>query len=259
MAYELRCRFNHPTRKVYKDDHDGGFATYQAMLPKNGTDGFHVTIWTNDPVEGLTFCVENPVSETGDVLTAEAFQLAYLPVRNRPLPDAMIPNTGTFSAARNDSPSFFVRISASKETSAGVYTGVCRVEKDGEVLNRLEFTAKVWGFTLPDVPSCGTLFGLNKDYLKKRHNASEENADELYKTYYDFLLDHKICADDLPFGLLDDRADAYLNDPRVTHFRIPYAKDDETILAYRARLSQNPDWLKKGLFYPVDEPSAPKG
>jgi hypothetical protein len=23
MAYELRCRFNHPTRKVYKDDHDG--------------------------------------------------------------------------------------------------------------------------------------------------------------------------------------------------------------------------------------------
>ncbi len=257
--YELRCRFNHPTHKVYRDIHDGGFASYRANLAQNGSDGFNFTIWSNDPVEGIHVFAENPTSPSGQKLTVETFVISYLPVRNRPTPDPLVPGSGPIYVDRNNSPSFYVRVKAPKDAPAGIYTGAIRVEKDKKVLNRMVFSARVWGFSLPDVPSCGTLFGLAKGFIKKLHESDELKTEELYKKYYDFLLDHKINAYSLPFDILDERADVYLDDPRVTSFQIPFPLEDDTLRAYHKKLSSNPEWFKKGVFYPIDEPSTPEG
>ncbi len=255
---ELRYRFNHATLKIYKEDADRGHFTYKVYLAKNDSDGCTLTFWENNPLEELHLVVDKPVNKNGDTLDIEVFRFHYISIRKRPLPDAMVPDAGTFAVARNESQSFFLRITAQEDAVPGLYTSTFTVRKDGEIMAKGEFSAHVWDFALPKVPTCGTLFGLSKKFIETRHEVSEAEAEILYKKYYDYLLDNKICCDDLPYDLLDDRADEYFNNDKVKNFRIPYAKDDETILAYRKKLSSNPKWLEKGLFYPVDEPSHPE-
>jgi len=79
-------------------------------------------------------------------------------------------------------------------------------------------------------------------------------AEALYKQYYDYLLDHKISAYGLPYDILDARADAYMGDPRVKTFLIPYPDDDAQLHAYYEKVQSDPEWARKGYFYPIDEP-----
>lgn len=254
--YQLFYRFNHPTVKVYRDDPQRGHDTYKIRLAQNDTDGCMLTFWTKeDPVDDLTLIVDNLYSSDGHVLSTETFRLAYITVRNRPLPDAMVPNDKPFSLSLDYSQSFYIRVTTEEDTPAGIYSGSFRLNKDGETLLTDQFSAQVWDFALPSVPTCGTLFGLNQDFIRQNHRVSEEEAKTLYKKYYDFLLQHKICAYYLPFDILDDRADDYLNNGVVTNFCIPYSPDDDVIRAYYKKLSSNPKWFKKGVFYPIDEPS----
>ena len=76
---------------------------------------------------------------------------------------------------------------------------------------------------------------------------------DLYKIYYDFLLENRLCAYRLPYRLDDSRVIDYLNNPRVTSFVINQISDSES-QAYEF-LSQNESWMKKGFYYYVDEPT----
>ena len=180
--YQLFYHFNHPTVKVYRDDPERGYNTYKIRLARNDMDGCMLTFWTKeDPVDGLTLIVDNLYSSDGHVLSTETFQLAYISVRNRPLPDAMLPNDRPFSLSYNHSQSFYIRLTTVTDTPAGLYFGSFRLNKDDKILLTGQFSAQVWNFALPSVPTCGTLFGLNRDYIREKHHVSEEEANTLYK------------------------------------------------------------------------------
>ena len=83
-----------------------------------------------------------------------------------------------------------------------------------------------------------------------------EEFRELYSHYYEKLLSYRMCAYDLPYDILDPRADAYMSDPRVTAFQIPTAVDDETLIAYYEKVCSNEEWLEKAYAYPFDEPTS---
>lgn len=96
-------------------------------------------------------------------------------------------------------------------------------------------------------------------YNGHRQYASDE--DELYIAYYDYMIENRVSPYYLPCSVLDDRADAYMSNPRVTSFMIdgrdtPNGEltDDEMRQAYE-KLSANPEWMEKGYFYYVDEPN----
>ncbi len=107
---------------------------------------------------------------------------------------------------------------------------------------------------MPDKPSCITAFGLYKNELSTRFGVSGEELNELYKKYYDYLLEHKISAYNLPYDILDERVDIYLSDPRVTTFLVSSTATPDKLTAYYKKLSSNPVWFDKAMFYPVDEP-----
>ena len=77
----------------------------------------------------------------------------------------------------------------------------------------------------------------------------------MYKQYYDMLLQYNFSAHDLPYDILDDRADAYMSNPHVTGFRVDYNLDDEKLIAINEKLKSNPVWLEKAYFYIYDEPN----
>ncbi|MBR5428735.1 MAG: DUF4091 domain-containing protein [Clostridia bacterium] len=154
----------------------------------------------------------------------------------------------------------FIGVKTTKDTVPGDYTAkftlYCTPDRENEYEKlELEITAHVWDFELPDDPAMDTAMGLGWGDIARAHHVDSGSAaaKELYKTYYEFLLEHHVSAYNLPVDILSDEADVYMSDPRCTSFCIPYAGDD-TIRAYRDKLQSNPEWAAKAYFYPIDEP-----
>jgi hypothetical protein len=115
---------------------------------------------------------------------------------------------------------------------------------------------KVWNFTLPDAPASATAFGLTYPHIAERHGVQPDSpaALALNRKYYEFVLDHRLSPMDLPVDLKSPEAAAYLNDPRMTSYRIPCPAKDDELKALVGRLIDG-GWFAKSYFYEVDEPS----
>ncbi len=212
-----------------------------------------LTPFTNEKGETLetTFCEEYYVKTTGETVFGS-------------YPDALIPITvGSeyqMPMVGMQNYPLFIGVRTAKDAAPGDYTAKLTLLCNDSVNDKherldLEVTAHVWDFTLPDAPSMDTAMGLGKGDVARAHHvdANSEKATELYKAYYEFLLQRHVSAYNLPVDILSDEADAYMSDPRCTSFCVPYA-DDDTIRAYRDKLQTNPDWAAKAYFYPIDEP-----
>ena len=212
-----------------------------------------LSAFTNEKGETLetVFCEEYYVKTTGETVFGS-------------YPDALIPiavgSEYKLPMVGMQNYPLFIGVKTTGDTAPGDYTAkltlVCTTDPNNKY-ERLDLTvaAHVWDFTLPDKPAMDTAMGLGKGDVARAHrvDVNSEAATQLYKSYYEFLLQHHISAYNLPVDILSDEADAYMSDPRCTSFCIPYA-DDETIQAYRDKLQSHPEWAAKAYFYPIDEP-----
>ena len=134
-----------------------------------------------------------------------------------------------------------------KAEDAGDYTATFELTENG---NTEIFTVSihVWSFSLPENKTFATACGIGSDRAS-RYDKSED----AHKKYYDFLLEHGMCGYELPYDILDPRADEYMSDPRVTSFIVPSGNDEKT-RAYAEKIKSNTVWLSKALFYSIDEP-----
>lgn len=159
---------------------------------------------------------------------------------------------------KNRVQAFYVETLSSSSTPAGIYLlslTVSAKSENAEWKAETGFTAEVWDFTLPETPMCETAVGISGGEFYKLNGAeTEEEKKAIYKSFYDYLLEHKISPYSLPFDILDERADAYMSDPRVTSFLVPYPADDELLKQYYEKVTSNPEWAEKAYFYPIDEP-----
>ena len=137
----------------------------------------------------------------------------------------------------------------------------------GEAIATAGITVHVWDFELDGEDSIECWIPVAWEALAKEYGFGdlragalpEEDMERLrviYKLYYDMLLDYGICGGDLPYDILDDRADEYLNDPRVRVFTIGSGEvDEETLRARYNKIKDNPEWLAKAVYYSLDEPT----
>ncbi len=79
-----------------------------------------------------------------------------------------------------------------------------------------------WDWEMPQSPSLQTSIGLESEGLARFYDTSRgsDRFKDIYKLYYDALLDYRLSAYHLPYSLDDSRAEKYMTDPRVTTFRI---------------------------------------
>ena len=206
-------------------------------------------------------------NEAGDTLPATFCEEYYLKTSGNTVdgayPEQLIPVNGgkEFDMLAATNYVFYIGVRTDADSVPGDYTATVSLVNQNAPDNKyenltVEVHAHVWDFTLPETPAMDTAMGLSKGEIAREHgvDVNSAKADQLYRAYYEFLLDHGISAYDLPVDILSDEADAYMSDPRCTSFCVPYASD-ETIRAYYEKLSSNPEWLKKAYFYPIDEPS----
>lgn len=286
----LSLFFGDNLTKKDKDDVDrNGEASDLIRLAKNEIE-FTQFFLTSDVKRGdLTVTATDFVSLKGDVMESELLAEHYYEVvdaemnyeylssthgTNPPTvlyPDALPPaGVYPFKLEDYDNQGFVIKAKSTVDTPAGLYRSKISVKDGaGKVIKRADVFARVWDFALSDETECKTAFGLSSYNIYLYHRQYDPDDKVLYRAYYDFMLENRLSAYYLPYSVLDERADEYMSNPRVTSFMIdgrdhPNAgiteetsgsmSDAELSAAYD-KLSKNPDWMKKGYFYYVDEPS----
>lgn len=237
--------FDHPFSKILNDTTlDRQNTSFQIHMARNEHEGCQLILKSDEDTEAT-------ISVKTDEFSYEMFLVRYVSVNKEHMyPDGLVPvdeNT-RIPLKKGIRQPVYICFYADNTVKPGKH----RVEMLVDNAIKTHIDIYVFDFSLPDTPSCITSFGLGRKYIKKLHG---ENTDEMYAKYYEFLLKHKISAYEIPCNILSDDADKYLSDPRMTSFVIPYSNDDEIITMYYNKLRRNKDWLSKGFFYPLDEPT----
>ena len=262
---EIFYDFAFATQKTQPTDNLGKDASFDIKLAKNEREGFQLLVRTRKDGKAVRLSVSDFVSPGGGRMAVRAFAERYTAVPgygsmfSDEFADALIPleHEKDFPLEKDRLRPFYIETRSAADTPAGTYTAtVTLTDANGAVLSETAVTAEVWDFTLPETPASDTAMGIfgGEFYTLTGCAGDAEQSERIYKTYYDYLLDHRVSPYNLPYDILDERADAYMSDPRVTSFTIPYVGDDALQVQYYEKVSSDPVWAAKGYFYPIDEP-----
>ncbi|MCR5263874.1 MAG: hypothetical protein K6D94_08380, partial [Clostridiales bacterium] len=247
---DISVKSLYPTEKVSQtglvsDNH----SALGVFMAKNEREALQLVFSSKEDVGNLTLTCDCDIE-------CELLRVAYVQCGDEKLPDPILPLKSGFKLLAGQNTAVIARFRTNEDTPPGKYEAVFTLSGGGETVSVTKASVTVWDFALPAESKCRTAFGLNRSFIENAHGVSGGEADEMYRRYYDYLLDNHVCAYSLPYNILDDRADAYMSDPRVNMFVVPYGSDDE-IKSYHSKLSSNPDWFRKAVFYPLDEPTNP--
>ncbi|MBR0536839.1 MAG: DUF4091 domain-containing protein [Clostridia bacterium] len=277
---QISYDFAYATEKLQPTDTIGKDGTFTIRLAKNEREGLQLALSSEKDGKKVTVSVGNFVNAAGDEIPVRFYKERYVSVPgwgsafSDEYPDALELMTAetALTLQKNRLQPVFIEAVSDKKTPAGDYTAKCEIRNEaGEVIAETEITASVWDLALPDAPATESamgifssefwnLMGLDEStiYGHNGNNGSStlnEEQFKIYKQYYDYLLSHHLSPYELPYDILDERADAYMSDPRVTSFCVPYPGDDELLKQYYDKVTSNEEWAKKAYFYPIDEPN----
>jgi hypothetical protein len=248
------------TVKVMRDAKpDGAAATWNLAAARNELESCQLVLVSERPIRGVTVTA-SPAERVGGKgsLQPALFKVEYVPVLKErvPHPDPLPPLAGPLSLQPKQAQPVWISVRVPKDAAPGMYHGKIRVATGG-CTKELPLDIKVWDFELPATPSCTTAFGLGYGHIAERHEVKpgSPEANALNKKYYEFVLDHRISPTDIPVDLMSKEAAAFLDDPRMTCYRISYLAGDDQLKALVNRLIAG-GWFAKGFFYEVDEPSS---
>lgn len=269
--------FAYSTEKIMQYDKLGKDSEASVYLAKDEREGCQFVLRARKAnARNTVVTVSDFVSDNGEVLPHETFVVKYVNTSKSALqqsyPDPVVPYEGeSIKIYSTESTAFYIELRSSPNTPAGVYRAsvtVTDTSSGNTELANIPITATVWNFTLPKTPSCKTMMGLmcgldspeifySLNGVDINDPEQQNEALEVYKEYYEFMLDRKVSPYMLPYDITDPRADSYLNDPRMTSFTIPVLDEnniESKVKAYHDKLSKNPEWASKSFYYPVDEP-----
>ncbi len=184
-----------------------------------------------------------------------------------------------FDIKGGESQSFVLKATTAADTKPGEYSATITVmSADGKEIKKATVFVYVWNFTLSDESDCKTLmdmgsFDIYVTYYDWGADLRNDKGQNLYEAYYNFMLDYRVNCYTLPTESSNGNyggSTSYLNNPRVQAFLALGWKTAGKLMsedgsgnkfgeaaanAYNS-LSQNPEWLDKAYFYPVDEPGS---
>lgn len=254
----LNVWFTHSFTKTDPDrPEDTGLRSYTVYMAKAEKEDAQIVISGAEEKQGLSVVCTPLKNKNGAEIPAEILRQYYIKCGRKYYPDPIAPmndTTRTFDIAAGKSQAMFIQLKTSKDTPNGDYSGVVSVMQGDKTLKQVRLFAHVWDFEMPEEMSTCSVSGLGSGQLYRFHD--KDNGTDYYKEYYDYMLDNSVNAYELPYDVLDERADAYMSDPRVKFFRLPYIGDDNKMVAWYNKLKTNETWFKKAYFYPFDEPGS---
>ena len=254
----VKLWFDHMTEKLYQNNVTAtDMNTYVIHMAGNSIENCQFFL-APEANRSFTVSLSELTDGKGHTLKAEILREHYVNVKGQMLPDALPPLDGAVAVRGGQSQGFVIKVWAETEQAAGLYSATLNVTdaESGKVVKTATVYVKVYSFSLSDETALRTAIGLGDwPIVASYQNRGMNDVGywDLYKIYYDFLLENRLCAYRLPYSLTDSRVTEYLNNPRVTSFVINKISDNEG-QAYEI-LNQNEAWMKKGFYYYVDEPT----
>ncbi len=222
---------------------------YTVYITKGETEGCQVAVYSDAKVKDVTFC---QTSADVDNIETTVYEMSRThSISGKKYTDALVPyEGGKLTLERRRALPFMVEFKTNENTVAGEYKYTYELRNSkGEVLASFEITVHVWDITLPADKTFVTAAGLSNEGIYYHGG--------FYEGWYNTVLEHNLSPYTLPYDILDDRADAYMSDPRVTSFMINVTHSgitEDKLLKIYEKLKTNPVWLEKAYFYPLDEP-----
>ena len=252
--------FDHMTEKTFRDDiTSSDMNTYVIHMAGNSIENCQIFVAPTASDRNLRIEITGMTNEQGNVLKTQLLREHYGKVENDWVPEALPPVNGAVNVAKNHSQGFVLKVWADDGEQPGLYSAVVNIydADTNECIKTANVYTKVYDFSLSEKTALKTAIGMSPwsvyaSYLNK--NMNDMSSEEIYKIYYDFMLENRISCYDLPYKLWDERVKDYLNNPRVTSFSIGAVNEGDESGAYSI-LSENQEWLDKGYFYYVDEPT----
>ena len=252
--------FDHMTEKTYRADiTPSDFNTYVIHMAGNSIENCQFFVAPTESDRDFRIEITDMTDGQGNVLHTKLLREHYVKIGNDWVPDALPPVDGDVHVSKNNSQGFVLKVWAEPNQPAGLYSATVNVydAQTGACVKTANVYTKVYGFSLSEHTALKTAvqmspWVISNSYAQKGMN--DYSAEEIYKIYYDFMLENRISCYNLPYTLWDSRVIEYLDNPRVTSFSIKESNGGDEAGAY-AMLSQNPEWMKKGYFYYVDEPT----
>ncbi len=254
----VKLWFDHITEKVYQTNTDASdMNTYVIYMAGNSIEGCQFFLAPNAD-RTFTVSLSEFKNASGNTLKTAVLKEHYANINGKLVPDGLPPVDGNVTVKGGQSQGFVIKVWADKNEPAGLYTATLNITDSatGKVVKTANVYTYVYDFSLSDETALRTAVGLGDWPIAasyQNRGMTDVEYWDLYKIYYDFLLENRLCAYRLPYNLTDDRVTEYLNNPRVNSFVINKISDNES-QAYGI-LSRNADWLKKGFYYYVDEPT----
>lgn len=260
--------FETPTKKVLRNQKPGNMTSYTVYMAAGEKEGCQAVVKYPYITGPVVIEVAPPVNDKGGKLGVEVFAEDYVTTTyaepfftDKDLvgitvdyPDGLKPVEEDLIISSNDATPFYILFD-SEGASAGDYVTEFVISDRGTVIDRGKITVHVWDFSLPETRTMTAVSDLSAYSMARVEKTEGDRTMELYLKYYEFLLDHNISPYSLPYDILDERADKYMDDPRVTQFKVPYSENDDVIKAYYEKLSQKQEWMDKAYYYPLDEPA----
>ena len=227
--------------------------TVTLYMGKGESESATMAVFSEKKLSSVSLVVKNAPPDVGITLYKQYYQT----INNKKYPDGIALLNETTLIMKQTVQGYLITLTTTPETEASDKSMTIELQdKDGNVLTSCNLNLHVWDITYPE-NSYRTATDIEEDVLSKLSGlqVGSDEFRELYRHYYEKLLSYRMCAYDLPYDILDERADKYMSDPRVTAFQIPTAVDDDTLKKYYDKVSSNADWLKKAYAYPFDEPT----
>ncbi len=259
---DISLWFEIPTNKVTKEDTtDSGRGSYTVYMAKNEIEDAQFVLSSVNDKTGLTATVTPFTDEAGNTVPAEIFIQYYIDTNGEHTPDPIPPlGTDTFDLAAGMSQAFYIKLTSTADTVAGWYSARLDIKNAaGGIVKTTTVYAKVWDFVISDDTQLASAVYLNSITLSNYHKNQGITSADVYKMYYKYLLENRVCAFNLPSDCFRTTGTEYLNNPRVTAFRVGafgYNEQysDRLMTAAYNKLVLNQDWLDKAYFYYEDEP-----
>ena len=256
--------------------------TFVMKLARNEKESCQIELVSATGHKGLNATITPFTNGKGEVLDSQLLFVDYIKFTNKnntagsengdTVPDALPPVEKDFAIKAGERQGLYVEVSAKEGDAAGLYRATLEItDASGEVIKTAFVYANVWDFTLPVESHIKTAFGMNMNGIRERAYRDDDVSDfgrALYTEYYEYMIDNRVNPWCLPYNPIDERADDWMDDPRVNTFLVAGgyggdiynngacgdAVETETVSAIYDKIKDNESWMKKQLFYMTDEP-----
>ena len=283
----LKLWFDYSFRKnLTSDTTSTGMDTFSIYMAKNEIESAQFLLCSDTDKINLLAEVTDFTDGKGNTIPADIYYEMYTTVtdlnkdavygtnkiiREGEVPDpvmnieriAMGKKPAYFKLNGGKSQAFLIRAKSAEDTPAGWYSAQLNIKNEsGEIIKTATVYCHVWDFVISEKTEFRTAFFLSDSFP---YGGS-------YKEAYDYLLENRLCAMDIPLsdsGYTAPSSDnPYLTNPRVNSVRVTangggynnHYSDLTGLAAYPGiydDLSSSPSWNEikdKLYFYSVDEP-----